>query len=356
MKKLILIFGLIVSLSVWSCGQVPGIAGMLTPSYSEPVPLAEYEIWGVEYRDPTYSRVFQSIDGGDTYQAYQIGGNGLSSNQLVPTLGIEVKGDVIGVICVSSTTLAVGFYSTDGGNTFHTTSNAESYSQDVEIGDGHIFYSWAGAGSLRKKSIATGTETPVSVLTNIYGFAMTPGEDTIYIARYSADVVEKSTDGGATWTPKSFPNQTWTVDVSDNGRYVFVGTRYDANEVYISSDYGETYTGRSLVSGSSSGPYYALGCSTSGQYVFAGTTGLSFVSQDYGQTFTQVLVGVAGEAGTVGSSPVSNSGKYMIVGDNQSYGTYHISIDYGVTWTTKVIPEVASESIYLRGLVVVENN
>lgn len=125
-----------------------------------------------------------------------------------------------------------------------------------------------------------------------------------------------------------------TISVSDDNKYIFVGSRNvtspsTSSKFYISSDSGTTWT--QTFTGLTTAVQLNSSMDSSGKYILVSdlANNRTFLSSDYGLTFTQVLTG-AGKNGMV-----SSSGKYMYVISSDTLAELmKYSNDYGVTWST----------------------
>jgi photosystem II stability/assembly factor-like uncharacterized protein len=146
---------------------------------------------------------------------------------------------------------------------------------------------------------------------------------TQYFSDYSPDFTKKFS---MTWASGIATNKDWTgIAISEDGKYV-TATAFTSNYIYISSDYGVTWSTAGIsgdwerVSMSGDGKYQAA------IYYLSGNYGYIYVSSDYGQNWTQ-----KSPYGQHEGVYVSYTGKYMLDGAGTS-GYFYISKDYGNTW------------------------
>lgn len=162
----------------------------------------------------------------------------------------------------------------------------------------------------------------------------------------AADVVLKdiqyvkvSSDSGATWRTITLPANSSAVDVamSQDGKYqtYILGTNfYTTGGLYSSSDYGVTWTKRSLGANwnniiiSKTGKYQTATMSSSGTLL-----GGLYVSADYGATWT---LKVSSDLFYVPPKGVAmnDTGQYQFYVDSVNKNLY-MSSDYGATWSVK---------------------
>jgi photosystem II stability/assembly factor-like uncharacterized protein len=98
--------------------------------------------------------------------------------------------------------------------------------------------------------------------------------------------------------------------------------------IYISSNYGVTWTSTATSVGTQS--WQAVAMSASGQYQTAViSTGFLYISSNYGVTWTQTATSQTWQA-----VAMSASGQYQTaVVNSGTVGYIYISSNYGVTWT-----------------------
>jgi hypothetical protein len=153
----------------------------------------------------------------------------------------------------------------------------------------------------------------------------------------SSSPIYVSNNYGATWTTAG-PTLTWySCAMSTSGQYMYAGTS-SATAVYVSSNYGQTWT--PVTVHSSATQSFSITCSASGQY--ACTTDVSqyiYYSSNYGLSWTRATSPVA----PFGGMAMSASGQYVIAGgttaDNQAL---YYSINYGQNWTIVPSSPIAS--------------
>ena len=163
-----------------------------------------------------------------------------------------------------------------------------------------------------------------------------------------------SSDYGASSTIQSFIfHYSSAVQVSVTGQYILVSINgYGQYAVYLSSDYGSTWTNHGLACYWTPAPNLAI--SSTGQYMAAGSnnyagstcgaSGYFSVSSDYGVTWTRrsatlcwqriVFVSVSTSAASSGVMIVA-IGNVFTSGTTSCSSTMNVmsSLDLGVTWT-----------------------
>ena len=172
-------------------------------------------------------------------------------------------------------------------------------------------------------------------------------------ASYESNIAVSSDYGAsATLSSKLFPYSSSAMQVSVTGQYMLVSTNGDGN-VYTSSNYGSTWTTHGLAC--SWTPQAILAISSTGQYMAAGSdnylsstcgdSGFFSVSSDYGVTWSRrsvtlcsiqiVFVSVSTSAATSGVMIVATGRSVLTSGATSCSSTINImtSLDLGVTWT-----------------------
>ena len=164
-------------------------------------------------------------------------------------------------------------------------------------------------------------------------------------------VVSSNYGASATLSSTTFPYSS-AVQVSVTGQYMLVSTNGDGN-VYISSDYGGTWTTRNLACYWTPQAVFAI--SSTAQYMAAGSdnyapstcgaSGFFSVSSDYGVTWSRrtatlcwhqlVFVSVSTSAATSGVMIVATGRSVLTSGEISCSSIENImtSLDLGVTWT-----------------------
>ena len=174
-----------------------------------------------------------------------------------------------------------------------------------------------------------------------------------YVSAVANTVLTKvyvSTDYGQTFTAATtvMPVGMTSISVSTSGQYQYVASTNTTNTgIYYSINFGSTWTLAALRSMvlllgvptytpiTSAVAFTSISCSASGQYVTAVTASASgtpgtYVSTNYGVTFTLVN-NTPLSAANMTAVALNASGQYQVAVSNAS-GIYY-STDFGVTWT-----------------------
>lgn len=156
------------------------------------------------------------------------------------------------------------------------------------------------------------------------------------VASNMADTVggiSNSTDGGVTWTKRT-TGGTGAVGLAStsDGKTVYA---VNGSGLRVSTDYGTTWTTKTNVSGNFAGLYV----SADGKYVTLGANGTNarvYTSSDYGVTFTPRTLGTKLNL-QITSVASSEDGKRYIAVDSYN-GEVWFSLDSGVTWQKAGLP------------------
>lgn len=127
------------------------------------------------------------------------------------------------------------------------------------------------------------------------------------------------------------------VEMSHSGRYVVTyasnSPSYTTHELFISSDYGETFSSETF-----RGPIKKIAISGDGKYMLcccsresSSNSHYTYYSGDYGKTWTKIT----DSSFSARTLAVSYDGKYMVIEGGYSYSGARISADYGKTWALK---------------------
>jgi alpha-tubulin suppressor-like RCC1 family protein len=154
-----------------------------------------------------------------------------------------------------------------------------------------------------------------------------------------------STNYGASYSPTSgiigWDSTVNSIAVSYNGQYVSTGS-ISTNNVYISSDYGVTFSSSasysSSIANNSIGTVYSLSMSSSGQYqslVTLTTTAGNYsiwTSTNYGNLWTFNTSAAYSTSIQWNMISVSSAGNYQVASRGDGY--IYVSSNYGSTWNT----------------------
>jgi hypothetical protein len=172
-----------------------------------------------------------------------------------------------------------------------------------------------------------------------------------YILRNNSPYMHYSNNYGVTWTGSSgidvaisYASSTIYFNVlrgsvSFNGKYITIP--HSSAYVYTSSNYGVTYSQKTLTANPSATdliPRYVC-LSKTGQYQVCCATSTPsdkryvFCSNDYGSTWSQKIIDTKGGTFNFCGIDMTADGKCQVAVPESSTSSY-VSIDYGNTWTT----------------------
>ena len=175
------------------------------------------------------------------------------------------------------------------------------------------------------------------------------------------DFIYVSSDFGVTWTKSnSLKNMWYCVSLSASGQYqtaVAKGIQAEDDRppgdfIYVSSDFGVTWTSKSLQK-----IFTSVSLSASGQYQTAVAENdevgdFIYVSNDFGENWTQlsapqkqwksVSLSASGQYQTAVALGIPNPGE-------PPFGFIYVSIDFGNTWTPSNSPEKQWNGVSVSG-------
>jgi len=247
-------------------------------------------------------------------------------------------------------------------------------------GDGSVVYACANNDYIYKSTDGGLSFQPITTLTTNYWKDIGTSTDGLYIAvvtfettpaNYQNAKLFISQNGGITWTEKIGQTRWSSVSVSNNGQKMIASSQ-DTGSVYISTDYGNTWTLNSALGTgnwivarvSGDGSLFVVGItsvlktssdgitwtdnslpfsqidklvlSTTGQYqllsIVNGGTPYIYISQNFGTDISTTAVRTGGFGQTSVSLSISSSGQYMTysIGGN----TIGVSSNFGTNFTT----------------------
>ena len=213
----------------------------------------------------------------------------------------------------------------DFGNGWTSRGSTDSYDWVALSSDGKYQTTAADSGWLYTSSDYGISWSSYSYGGSAFGTAMSADGKIQAIATNVAQM-RLSTDYGVTWSSKG-PSIKWSqIAMSSDGKYMVSGV-YDGGDIYVSSDYGNTWTAKAGISR----PARGAAISSDGRYMTVpiDNSGYGFyVSSDYGNTWT-----TKGTVKPWRGIAMSSDGKYQTAVASSDY--IYISSDYGNTWTSK---------------------
>jgi hypothetical protein len=136
--------------------------------------------------------------------------------------------------------------------------------------------------------------------------------------------------------PIVYVDNTYT-SISYDGKYMTVVSNNSINNLFISSDYGVTWTNKTINSSSFTEIHMSNIGIDNGTYQIARTTSQIYVSGNSGATWTNVMSDLSR---TWNAIAISGDGQYQIA---LATGYIHVSTDFGYTWSNRNITELANK-------------
>jgi hypothetical protein len=166
----------------------------------------------------------------------------------------------------------------------------------------------------------------------------------IYIDPEDQDnVITDKCSYGENWGINSSISENWTsISMSGSGQYQTV----ISNNIYVSSNYGESWMNKNSLSSLKS-----VSLSTTGQYQIVcklfSSLGDIWISSDYGNNWSNIQIEITSTY--LYSTGISSTGQYQIIGGfigSSSLSKVYVSSNYGQTWNDIILLSVAT-SIYV---------
>jgi hypothetical protein len=202
-------------------------------------------------------------------------------------------------------------------------------------------------------SVTSKATNQLVVQSNLSPSVVGPGPYNYYVYAVDYNNLLKSINGGFTFakvTSLPYGGYYTVLSASYNGQYLLVGSYTTANQVYVSSNYGASFTSVSIPSGTGvfSGNLYPADASMSSdganvilalKTVAAGEAGYITVaySQDYGASFSTNSSSYFNGTGSYVSVSVSANGQYMsyvAIDLANSRSWRYLSSNYGVSFSS----------------------
>jgi len=150
------------------------------------------------------------------------------------------------------------------------------------------------------------------------------------------DYVSISNNFGNAWQTKLSGQNYYHCAISATGQYMVACS--NPGYVYISNNFGYSFTEYSVFGFSSSQTWTSVAISANGQYITAvmdstSNSGFAYVSRNYGSSWSQTQL--SGTALTCGRCAMSSDGKYQIVSIASNVTNYYLSSNYGSSFESK---------------------
>jgi hypothetical protein len=191
------------------------------------------------------------------------------------------------------------------------------------------------------KSTSLGTNTGVDKIIKVSA----TGQFMIITDSHN-DNVAISKDFGNTWQTKLSGQNYYHCAISATGQYMVACS--DPGYVYISNNFGYSFTEYSVFGFSSSQTWTSVAISANGQYITAvmdstSNSGFVYVSRNYGSDWSRTQL--SGTALTCGRCAMSSDGKYQIVSIASNVTNYYLSSNYGNSFESKTFTLSAGGAI-----------
>lgn len=165
---------------------------------------------------------------------------------------------------------------------------------------GQTFTNWTDAGTNSWTSVAISGD----------------GSTAVAVRATTTPTIWKTTNYGASWS-QIFSNSSAVsfgdIACSSDGKYILVAlAQNQSGYMYLSSNYGTSFSDLSGGNGLSSSNYYKIAISSSGMNMLAaGNSGFVYATSNYGQTWTQTNLSSNGYWGVALSSNASLAYAYI---------------------------------------------
>jgi len=151
------------------------------------------------------------------------------------------------------------------------------------------------------------------------------------------DKLAVSYDYGNTWNMKSTSDNYYHCAISATGQYMVACS--NPGYVYVSSNFGASFTQYSVFGLSTTQTWTSVAISANGQYITAvmdtnNESGFAYISRDYGQTWT-TRTQLSGSTLKCGRCAMSSDGKYQIISIANTGTNYYLSSNYGSSFESK---------------------
>lgn len=220
------------------------------------------------------------------------------------------------------------YYSSSGGtlNGTLTTQNASISTAnitDIVLADGSQKISNSST-TLDYSNITNGL---VAVNTSILMTTICCSADGRYVLGSNAGNYFQSSNYGVTFSTTVLGTTVWNVSMSANGKYRLLTTAVSSTSVYLSTNYGVSYSAIASLGGQY---IYSQTMSSSGQCIYLASGSLPFpilVSTNYGVSFTSYS-----QSAVIRYISCSASGKYVTMSQNTT--NLYYSSNYGASFAS----------------------
>ena len=247
----------------------------------------------------------------------------------------------------SGVSVPMGYYSTNGGNTFTAIPATGSFVLGSAISDNGQFMAVAKANvnsALRYTYNGGTTWSSTPIVNNATGSVCCSSDGSkVFIgptntAGAPTNVAYISTNSMATLTTLTLPSSGWYgACMTANGSRIWI-SRFNNNiapkTVSYSDNNGGTWTSVTVDAAAIS-TGVGIKCSANGQHLIMGHNNADvYISNNFGATWTKKTM--SENVYWVGVN-ISSSGQYMVVPSTVTNGRFFYSEDYGATWRPKTM-------------------
>jgi len=192
------------------------------------------------------------------------------------------------------------------------------------------------------KSTGLGTTTGVDKIIKV-----SANGQFMIIADALNDKLAVSYDYGNTWNMRSTSDNYYHCAISATGQYMVACS--NPGYVYVSSNFGASFTQYSVFGLSTTQTWTSVAISANGQYITAvmdtnNESGFAYISRDYGQTWT-TRTQLSGSTLKCGRCGMSSDGKYQIISIANTGTNYYLSSNYGSSFESKTFTLAAGGAI-----------
>lgn len=299
------------------------------------------------------NNAYRTYDGGNNWVT--ITPSGLAST--ISDVACSSTGNYVTLLLENSNV----YYSSDYGNTWGSvgfTPNAATFIAMSKDGQyqtlcryGDYLYRSTNWGINWAQVTSAGARNWYAIAISSSGQYQTAGDGS------SSGYIYRSTDYGVSFTPLTSAGARywmWGAAMSNTGQYQYIIgndglTAPFTSQIYRSTDYGATWAAVQSTQYKRS-----IECSSSGQYVMAGTDGGQvWLSSNYGVTWTQANLYPSGSTLWSGIA-ISATGQNMFAANYAGSQYSYYSTDYGANWTQSSLGAIplaaatfATESCYI---------
>jgi hypothetical protein len=183
-----------------------------------------------------------------------------------------------------------------------------------------------------------------------FGVAISDNGSYITGTNYSNNICYSSNGGTTfgTFTCAGSAGNTYKPSISSTGQYQMVGSTSGTNGIYLSINYGATW---STVLTVASTNFYTTSMSSTGQYQ-AACNGDLYLSTNYGASGSWVKMAGAFASGSNGQITISSTGQYQIISNGSAI---YYSNNYGADGSWILIDANIATNVYYSSINISKN-